>query len=213
MCDPLSSKTFILPYTITKSTCLSSCSCIPTIGRTLRILTPRNGSSQFTRACFGSNEAEANTAKSTNSSKTSRNSIRTASSEYDFTGELGFKERGKQQIDLKRGKDDMGNGTEVDARINEASVSSGVDFVERLKDEDLVTSDEKLEELEQRNGDWNTRRGRQVMKRSNMLAKQVISIQSALSLGFVSQLWVDTLSVSSAYILSHLQLVIEHHGC
>ncbi|KAJ9694201.1 hypothetical protein PVL29_009938 [Vitis rotundifolia] len=32
------------------------------------------------------------------------------------------------------------------------------------------------------------------MRRSNMLAKQVISIRSALSLGFVSQLWVDTTS-------------------
>lgn len=40
------------------------------------------------------------------------------------------------------------------------------------------------------------RRGRQVMRRSNLLAKQVISIQSAMSLGFVSQLWVDTTSVS-----------------
>lgn len=40
------------------------------------------------------------------------------------------------------------------------------------------------------------RRGRQVLRRSNMLAKQVISIQSAVSLGFVSQLWVDTASVS-----------------
>ncbi|KAL9425817.1 hypothetical protein AB3S75_032724 [Citrus x aurantiifolia] len=38
------------------------------------------------------------------------------------------------------------------------------------------------------------RRGRQVMRRSNLLAKQVISIQSAMSLGFVSQLWVDTTS-------------------
>ncbi|ESR42845.1 hypothetical protein KPL70_018096 [Citrus sinensis] len=38
------------------------------------------------------------------------------------------------------------------------------------------------------------RRGGQVMRRSNLLAKQVISIQSAMSLGFVSQLWVDTTS-------------------
>ncbi|KAK3419140.1 hypothetical protein EUGRSUZ_H04867 [Eucalyptus grandis] len=32
------------------------------------------------------------------------------------------------------------------------------------------------------------------MRRSSMVAKQVISIESALGLGFVSQLWVDTLS-------------------
>ncbi|CAN4118243.1 unnamed protein product [Withania somnifera] len=32
---------------------------------------------------------------------------------------------------------------------------------------------------------------KQMMKRSNLIAKQVISIHSALTLGFVSQLWVD----------------------
>ncbi|KAG2329791.1 hypothetical protein Bca4012_020675 [Brassica carinata] len=32
------------------------------------------------------------------------------------------------------------------------------------------------------------------MTRSNLVAKQVISIQSALTLGFISQLWVDTTS-------------------
>lgn len=35
-------------------------------------------------------------------------------------------------------------------------------------------------------------RGRQMVGRSSLLAKQVISIQSARSLGFISQLWVDT---------------------
>ena len=37
---------------------------------------------------------------------------------------------------------------------------------------------------------------KQTLTRSNLVAKQVISIQSALSLGFISQLWVDTTSVS-----------------
>lgn len=37
---------------------------------------------------------------------------------------------------------------------------------------------------------------RRVMRRSNLLAKQVISMESARRLGFVSQLWVDTRSVS-----------------
>ncbi|TXG57509.1 hypothetical protein EZV62_015338 [Acer yangbiense] len=45
------------------------------------------------------------------------------------------------------------------------------------------------------------RRGRQNMKRTNMLAKQVISIQSAVSLGFVSQLWVDTASVGDVVLV------------
>ncbi|EOA27387.1 hypothetical protein CARUB_v10023517mg [Capsella rubella] len=35
---------------------------------------------------------------------------------------------------------------------------------------------------------------KQTSTRSNLVAKQVISIQSALSLGFISQLWVDTTS-------------------
>ena len=38
---------------------------------------------------------------------------------------------------------------------------------------------------------------KQSTTRSNLVAKQVVSIQSALSLGFISQLWVDTTSVSS----------------
>ncbi|XP_052882080.1 uncharacterized protein LOC108474799 isoform X2 [Gossypium arboreum] len=42
-----------------------------------------------------------------------------------------------------------------------------------------------------KNGDKLVSR-KQLMKRSNMVAKQVISIQSAQTLGFVSQLWVDT---------------------
>lgn len=47
-----------------------------------------------------------------------------------------------------------------------------------------------------KNGDKLVSR-KQLMKRSNMVAKQVISIQSAQTLGFVSQLWVDTTSVST----------------
>ncbi|XP_047181364.1 uncharacterized protein LOC124847831 isoform X2 [Vigna umbellata] len=43
-------------------------------------------------------------------------------------------------------------------------------------------------------GDKRVRRGKQVIRRSNLLAKQVISIRSALSMGFVLQLWVDTTS-------------------
>ncbi|KAH7667469.1 PRC-barrel-like protein [Dioscorea alata] len=39
-----------------------------------------------------------------------------------------------------------------------------------------------------------TRPRRRVMKRSSLMAKQVISMRSARSLGFVSQLWVDTRS-------------------
>ncbi|XP_048438845.1 uncharacterized protein LOC103939445 [Pyrus x bretschneideri] len=59
---------------------------------------------------------------------------------------------------------------------------AGADGDRLEKEENLKHIDEKVE----------LRKGRQVMRRSNILAKQVISIQSALSLGFVSQLWVNT---------------------
>jgi hypothetical protein len=56
-----------------------------------------------------------------------------------------------------------------------------------------LRKDDKVEKF---GGNLRLRKGKQVIRRSNLLAKQVISIQSALSLGFVSQLWVDTTSVS-----------------
>ena len=56
--------------------------------------------------------------------------------------------------------------------------------------------DDEEGENEKFGGKLRVRRGKEVIRRSNLLAKQVISIHSALSLGFVSQLWVDTSSVS-----------------
>ncbi|KAI4365554.1 hypothetical protein MLD38_021531 [Melastoma candidum] len=44
---------------------------------------------------------------------------------------------------------------------------------------------------------WKGKSGRrEILRRSHFLAKQVISMESALSLGFVSQLWVDPSSLS-----------------
>jgi hypothetical protein len=62
-----------------------------------------------------------------------------------------------------------------------------------VDDEVDLRKDDKVEKF---GGNLRLRKGKQVIRRSNLLAKQVISIQSALSLGFVSQLWVDTTSVS-----------------
>ncbi|CAK8567132.1 unnamed protein product [Lathyrus sativus] len=56
-----------------------------------------------------------------------------------------------------------------------------------------LRKDDKVEKF---GGNFRLRKGKQVIRQSNLLAKQVISIQSALSLGFVSQFWVDTTSVS-----------------
>ncbi|WCJ27857.1 hypothetical protein M5689_009580 [Euphorbia peplus] len=56
------------------------------------------------------------------------------------------------------------------------------------------SKDSVIEDSRKLIGKVGLRRGRQIIRRSHMFAKQVISIQSALTLGFVSQIWVDTAS-------------------
>ncbi|XP_021767172.1 uncharacterized protein LOC110731601 isoform X2 [Chenopodium quinoa] len=68
------------------------------------------------------------------------------------------------------------------------------------KNEDLELGDDQVEELQQSKSKPKNklerkvkfRSRKQLAKRSSILAKQVIGIESACSLGFVSQLWVDT---------------------
>ncbi|XAR55726.1 hypothetical protein NMG60_11035907 [Bertholletia excelsa] len=153
------------------------------------------------------------TQKSTHSVKVSRKSAPTGSSGHEIYRELGFKENEKEQIEfeMKREKQNSNRDNRIDiGRKDEETVSSGVNLMDqseaksmgRLEIEDLVRTEEgrdgmgsKLEQLDQDiTGQVTVRRRRRQMKRSNMLAKQVISIQSALSQGFVSQLWVDTIS-------------------
>lgn len=71
--------------------------------------------------------------------------------------------------------------------VGGAAKSSEEDFSDDYLDreDDFEGSDMKISKIRGPGG-------KQVMRRSSMLAKQVISIQSAHSLGFVSQLWVDT---------------------
>ncbi|XP_009615720.1 uncharacterized protein [Nicotiana tomentosiformis] len=84
---------------------------------------------------------------------------------YEFSDDLWLKDKEETEIPL-----------------------SAVDKGELVKNgADYVDLDSKLDRLEK----GIVRRRKQMMKRSNMIAKQVISIRSALSLGFVSQLWVD----------------------
>ncbi|KAK8961845.1 hypothetical protein KSP40_PGU000789 [Platanthera guangdongensis] len=85
---------------------------------------------------------------------------------------------------------------------NGIPVPSTFDFLELKreleKEENFRTGSEKEELLSNLDKEGivarssRVRGGRQVMRRSNLLAKQVICIESARSLGFVSQLWVDT---------------------
>ncbi|XP_047322594.1 uncharacterized protein LOC124926414 [Impatiens glandulifera] len=87
-----------------------------------------------------------------------------------------FVQRSERQIELKSGRSD------ADSDFFDLREETGV---EKLKD-----SDERIRQKKEINNKGNIRR--QLMNRSKMLAKQVISSRSALSLGFISQLWVDT---------------------
>ncbi|KAL2557588.1 uncharacterized protein Fot_02327 [Forsythia ovata] len=143
-----------------------------------------------------------------------QNSIPFRSDEYEFKDrKLGFtedKRRRDNHFKKSQNSNDEEEKSEISVARNrtnrEAEDSSINDFLKfrsdksdnsLVKDEDLVSSnkiDAKLEELErQREAEAVSvvRSGKQILRRSNVIAKQVISISSALSLGFVSQLWVD----------------------
>ncbi|KAJ6362770.1 hypothetical protein OIU78_003043, partial [Salix suchowensis] len=113
------------------------------------------------------------------------------------TGELGFKEKGQEEEEKNFELESSRIHIEKETKVG----SLGFDILE-LKDggkdgkeeKDLIAVEEGSEVEKERNKLRNGRRGKQVIKRSSILAKQVISIQSALSLGFVSQIWVDTKS-------------------
>ncbi|XP_031247471.1 uncharacterized protein LOC116105179 isoform X2 [Pistacia vera] len=98
------------------------------------------------------------------------NTSKNGSQNQDMFGELEFKEK---------------------VGMNSSTVENGREIVElREEKKGQKSEDENSVGLERPR----LRRGKQLMRRSNMLAKQVISIQSAVSLGYVSQLWVDTTS-------------------
>ncbi|WVZ09006.1 hypothetical protein V8G54_022352 [Vigna mungo] len=96
-------------------------------------------------------------------------------------GENSPTESGSVPFDGVEGGDDKGEGDLI--RVQGDVDGDGND----LKKDGDQGENEKF-------GDKRVRRGKQVIRRSNLLAKQVISIRSALSMGFVSQLWVDTTS-------------------
>ncbi|XP_010066138.2 uncharacterized protein LOC104453309 isoform X3 [Eucalyptus grandis] len=80
---------------------------------------------------------------------------------------------------------------------------SGVEEEEVLLSGDGGDAGVTLRSEEESESKLRARGGRQVMRRSSMVAKQVISIESALGLGFVSQLWVDTLSVGDVVLVEN----------
>lgn len=163
-----------------------------------------------------------------------QNSIPFPSDEYEFKDRnSGFME-GKRRLDNQLKKSQSSNDEEEKTEVsigrngtNKKAEDSSIDEFLKLrsdksdisslaKDEDLVSSnciDTKLEELKrQQNAEAASvvRSGKQMLRRSNVIAKQVISISSALSLGFVSQLWVDTTSVS--FFICHLSNHVQFSG-
>ncbi|KAM7463883.1 hypothetical protein LguiA_032004 [Lonicera macranthoides] len=162
-----------------------------------RGIRPTNSGLQFISATLESNGAHVNSPKSTGSEG------------HTLYGQLEFKQNQETKFEERKLKTSLSN-----KGIDE-EVSLGGDFIgyddrtvtTELKDEeeDLVVKISGSEEesgggggggglkIEESEKNLNMmRRGRQLMRRSNLIAKQVISLHSALSLGFVSQLWVDT---------------------
>ncbi|CAA6669229.1 unnamed protein product [Spirodela intermedia] len=89
-------------------------------------------------------------------------------------------------LQLKRelGKEERGDEI-ADSAVDENNLIPSEDPESIVSDSGQKNSVDRI---------WGSRRGRQVLRRSSLLAKQVISVHSARSLGFISQLWVDTIS-------------------
>lgn len=199
MCDCVLST--LRPYFATTISKIARCSELSYLCN-LDITSARNVWSQLS----WSTRNKTNTFKSINGVKFSRNRGVLGSEYYDFYGDLGFKEKGEDHIEFGKRENDAELENEVDSssRTKESGESSGelgssgMDFHELnggLEDEDLVGTDRigsKPEELKEVNGRVALRSGRMVIRRSSMLAKQVIGMQTANSYGFISQLWVDT---------------------
>ncbi|KAM1525669.1 hypothetical protein ACFX10_010102 [Malus domestica] len=135
--------------------------------------------------------------------------------DFGIPADLGFKEKGENLFNLESeaiesvARHGIDPSEESDASLGsenflESEGGSGEENRNRksnesVKDENQVRmagadgdgleKEDNLKRIDEKVG---LRKGRQVIRRSNILAKQVISIQSALSLGFVSQLWVNT---------------------
>ncbi|XP_042521257.1 uncharacterized protein LOC122094718 [Macadamia integrifolia] len=177
----------------------------------------RNGA-QFSGGAYNRNGGQVDDASPFDFVRLSRNSDTLGSRNHDIYDELGFKENDGKEEDFRFNQttaDGIGfsdERTEDDDSSN-ASVSSNVDFLElksdlengertsrsvgTLESEDVIRTEgsgSTYDKLGQSIGSSGLRSGRQMIRRSSVIAKQVISIQSALSLGFVSQLWVDTCS-------------------
>ncbi|KAI9108070.1 hypothetical protein K1719_020943 [Acacia pycnantha] len=89
---------------------------------------------------------------------------------------------------------ELNSGSNDDERSRKEENSSREDDLVPVQSDTNGVDLEKDEQFKRFSGKLGIRKAKQVIRRSNLLAKQVISIRSAISLGFVSQLWVDTTS-------------------
>ncbi|KAL6139024.1 hypothetical protein ACLB2K_064302 [Fragaria x ananassa] len=107
-----------------------------------------------------------------------------------FQTQLGFKEESEDLFDLgSKPSDEKPNGIGPSKEANATLLGS--DFQKPKSGESEDMKEDGLKRIDENVG---LKKVRQLIKRSSILAKQVISIESALSLGFVSQLWVNTTS-------------------
>nr|GMC95446.1 uncharacterized protein LOC109179203 isoform X1 [Ipomoea batatas] len=130
--------------------------------------------------------------------KAKLNSSPLNSDDYGFYGEFGIKEDARTEIQWNRERRDEDEDENLSPRdgiedgyLEFHGENSGKDGLGRVKDEELVRSRVDSGDVDSKLEKRNVKGGRQMMRRSSMIAKQVITINSALSLGFVSQLWVD----------------------
>jgi len=127
---------------------------------------------------------------------------------HSFYDELQFEDSKENNFGLElEGLSNETDGSNSFVEIDENDDNGSGKSVNELEEDDLIpvpgdgdgNDDEvdlrKDDKVEKFGGNLRLRRGKHVIRRSNLLAKQVISIQSALRVGFVSQLWVDTTSV------------------
>ncbi|KAL7583033.1 hypothetical protein Lser_V15G42929 [Lactuca serriola] len=123
----------------------------------------------------------------------SSNPSSSRSSEHRLIDELKFKEREatKPGFQLSGIDDEDSDSFPFDTNLRE-NEGEQEDLVQIGETEDAVDGKSKELEVDNNNQVKVIRKGKQLMKRSSVIAKQVISIRSALSLGFISQLWVDT---------------------
>ncbi|XP_057804394.1 uncharacterized protein LOC131019809 isoform X10 [Salvia miltiorrhiza] len=106
-------------------------------------------------------------------------------------------------------------GWKDESEMEELAADRGIEEVFKFrateKDYKLVKEDDIDSEMEGFDGRRRidaAKSRRQMMRRSSVMAKQVISIRSALTLGFVTQLWVDTSSVGDVVLVED-EIVME----